>query len=102
MTVKLRKIYQQKKKYQLEIQREKYKLSITIDNRYINFKLYPVNNNLFIYYKNQFDLRNINDLLYLNNKIYSNTEKILKLIDDCHSNNKLSLKDDIGTINISL
>ena len=78
-----------KKEYELEMNDNKYNLSISIDSKYIIFKLSPINDIIFIYYMNKFDLNGINDKLGVN---YKNLEKIMKLIDSCYNNNKLLLK----------
>ena len=78
-----------KKEYELEMNNNKYNLRIFIDSKYISFKLSPINDIMFIYYMNKFDLNGINDKLGVN---YKNLEKIMKLIDSCYNNNKLLLK----------
>ena len=81
----------EKKEYELEINNIKYNLSIKTDNKYIYFKLSPINDIIFIYYMNKYDLDIINNKLCL---VYNNLEKVVKLIDACYSNNKLLLKYD--------
>ena len=81
-------------KYKLEMNKNEYNLIITIDNKYINFKLIPINDIIFIYYINKFDLNEINNKLGLSFNINDNLEKVMKLVDNCFSNNKLSIKFD--------
>ena len=88
-------------KYKLEMNKNEYNLIITIDNKYINFKLIPINDIIFIYYISKFDLNEINNKLNLNKNINDNLEKVMKFVDNCFSNNKLSIKYDINNdINI--
>ena len=42
----------EKKEYELEMNNNKYKLSIIIDNKYIYFKLNQINDIIFNYYMN--------------------------------------------------
>ena len=67
-------------------------MNITIDNKFINFKLYQINNIILFYYKNQFDLNDIVNKLDISHKLYNDLEKVMDLIDDCYNNNKLLLK----------
>jgi hypothetical protein len=82
-----------KKEYILQMNNNKYNLSIILDNKYINFKLTSMNDITFIYYLNKYDLNGINNKLDLN---YNNLEKVMKLIDNCYNNNQLLLKYDIN------
>ena len=79
----------ERKEYELEMNNIKYNLSIKTDNKYIYFKLSPINDIIFIYYMNKYDLNSINNKLGLS---YNQLEKVMKLIDTCYHNNKLSLK----------
>ncbi len=63
-----------------------------MDNKFINFKLYQINNIILFYYKNQFDLNDIVNKLDISHKLYNDLEKVMDLIDDCYNNNKLLLK----------
>ena len=85
-----------KKEYKLEMNKNEYNLIITIDEKYINFKLIPINDIIFIYYINKFDLNEINNKLGLSFSINDNLDKVMKLVDSCFSNNKLSIKFDIN------
>ena len=92
-----------KKEYELEENANRYKLNLTLKNKYLGFKLTPINDIIFIYYINKYDLNSINNKLSLSHNIYNNLEKVMKLIDDCYINNKLSLKIDINNeINLAL
>ena len=94
-------IITKKKEYKIEMNGNEYLLFITLDEKYINFKLIHVNDIIFIYYINKFDLNDINNKLDLSFNINNNLEKVMKLVDSCFSNNKLSIKYDINNdINI--
>ena len=96
-------LFIKKKEYELEENGNRYKLNITLKIIYIDFKLTPINDIIFIYYINKYDLNSINNKLSLSHNIYNNLEKVMKLIDDCYINNKLSLKIDINNeINLAL
>ena len=66
-----------KKGYELKINNNKFKLNITIDNKFINFKLYQINNIILFYYKNQFDLNDIVNKLDISHKLYNDLEKVM-------------------------
>ena len=83
-----------KKEYKLEMNNNKYNLIIFIDNKYINFKLTQINDIIFNYYINKYDLNSINNTIDLTFKKYNNLEKVMKLINDCYNNNKLLIKKD--------
>ena len=96
-------LFIKKKEYELEENANRYKLNITLKIIYIDFKLTPINDIIFIYYINKYDLNSINNKLSLSHNMYNNLEKVMKLIDDCYINNKLSLKIDINNeINLAL
>ena len=85
-----------KKEYKIEINNNKYNLIITIDNEFIEFKVYQLNDIIFNYYKNKFDLKNINNILDLSFNKYNNLEKVLELIDTAYTNKKLLINCDIN------
>ena len=96
-------LFIKKKEYELEENGNRYKLNITLKIIYIDFKLTPINDIIFIYYINKYDLNSINNKLSLSHNMYDNLEKVMKLIDDCYINNKLSLKIDINNeINMTM
>ena len=78
-----------KKEYIIEINKNKYNLIITLEYNFIEFKIYPLNNIIINYYKNKFNLENINNILDLSFNIYNNLEKVLELIDSAYINKKL-------------
>ena len=74
---------------------------ITIDNKLIILKIYKLNNMEFINYENQFNLKDINNILYKNSNICNNLEEVLELIDSIYKNKKLIInnnKDNIMNI----
>ena len=83
-----------KQEYKLTTNKINYHLTITIDDNYINFTLTPVNEIAYIYYKNKFSFKNIINILDLNIKAYNNLDKILELINDSFSKNKVLIKFD--------
>ena len=85
-----------KKEYNLDINNNKYNLIITLDNEFIEFKVYQLNDIKFIYYKNKFNLNNINNILDLSLNIYNNLEKVLQLIDLAYKNKNLLINIDIN------
>ena len=90
-----------KREYNIEINNEKHKLKLTIDNKLINLKIYKINNMDFKYYENQFNLKDINNILYKNSNICNNLEEVLELIDSIYKNKKLIInnnKDNIMNI----
>ena len=78
-----------KKEYNIEINNEKYNLMINIDSKLINFKIYKLNNMEFIYYENKFNLKDINNILYMNSNICNNLEEVFDLIDSAYNNKKV-------------
>ena len=85
-----------KKEYNIDINNNKYNLIITLDNEFIEFKVYQLNDIKFIYYKNKFNLNNINNILDLSLNIYNNLEKVLQLIDLAYKNKNLLINIDIN------
>ena len=85
-----------KKEYNIDINNNTYNLIITLDNEFIEFKVYQLNDIKFIYYKNKFNLNNINNILDLSLNIYNNLEKVLELIDLVYKNKKLLINIDIN------
>ncbi len=85
-----------KKEYNIDINNNKYNLIITLDDEFIEFKVYQLNDIKFIYYKNKFNLNNINNILDLSLNIYNNLEKVLQLIDLAYKNKKLLINIDIN------
>ena len=85
-----------KKEYNIDINNNKYNLIITLDDEFIEFKVYQLNDIKFIYYKNKFNLNNINNILDLSFNIYNNLEKVLQLIDLAYKNKKLLINIDIN------
>ena len=80
-----------KKEYNLEMNNNQYILNITIDNKFINFELTQTNDILFFDYKTKFNLNGIIKKLEISHKLYNDLEKVMDLIDNCYSNNKLIL-----------
>ena len=81
-----------KKEYKLRMNNNQYSLNIFIDNNYINFKISQINDILYNYYINKFDLKAINKILDLNYEVYNNLEKILELMDNYYNNSKILIK----------
>ena len=59
-----------KKEYELEENGNRYQLNINLNNKYIDFKLTPINDIIFIYYINKYDLNSINNKLSLSHNMY--------------------------------
>ena len=89
----------EKKEYILN---EKYSLIIERDLYYLYFKLSIIDDISLFCYKNKFDLQIIIQLMKVNSNIYNNLEKIFKLIEDCYSNNKISVKINDNNIDLIL
>ena len=90
-----------KREYNIEINNEKHKLKLTIDNKLINLKIYKLNNMEFKYYENEFNLNDINNILYKKSNICNNLEEVIDLIDSSYENKKLIInnnKDNIMNI----
>ena len=51
-----------KKEYKLRMNNNQYSLNIFIDNNYINFKISQINDILYNYYINKFDLKAISNI----------------------------------------
>ena len=84
-----------KKKYIIKINDNKYNLRISLDNEDIEFKVYQLNDKIFIYYKNKFDIKNINDIFSLN---FNNMAKVIEFIDSVYINNKILITFDINNV----
>ena len=82
------------KEYNIRTNEKNYNLIINIDNEYIFFKIYKLNNLISIYYKNKFDLKSLINILKLNIDLYDNFEKIIELIDNCYKNKKIEINND--------
>ena len=79
------------KQYLLNCLNKKYSLKIERNMHYIFFNLYKLDEISLFYYKNKFDLPKIIQLLKINPDLYNDFPKIFKLIEECYSNNKISL-----------
>ena len=75
-----------KKEYKIEINDNKYNLIITLDNEFIELKVYHFDDLAIKLYKNKFNLDSINNILNLNINKYYNLEKVLELIDTVYTN----------------
>ena len=90
-----------KKEYNIEINDEKYKLILILENKFIYLKIYKLNDIVFIYYENRFNLKDINNILDKNSNICNNLEEVIDLIDSSYENKKLIInnnKDNIMNI----
>ena len=72
------------KEYKIHINEENYNLIINIENEFIYFKIYKLDDLISIDYKNKFDLKSLINILQLNLNLYDNFEKVIELIDDCY------------------
>ena len=90
----------EEKDYIINNSKDQYRLIIKRDLGHIYFKLYKLGEIALFRYKNKFDLKNIIDILKINQFLYNDFDKIFKLIDECYSNNKIFL--NINNTNIDL
>ena len=92
-----------KKEYIFEINNIKYKLFVYIQNKYINFKIIKLDEISLFNYNIKYELKQIINILNINNDLYDNLSKIMKLIDDAYLNNKISINNNINNeINIKI
>ena len=92
----------EEKEYLLNYLNEKYSLKIERNIQYIFFNLYKLEEMSLFYYKNKFDLPKIIQLLKINPNLYNDFSKIFKLIEECYSKNKISLKINNDVIDLIL
>ena len=90
-----------KNEYLFNIEDNEYKLHINKENQYIFFKIEQSNNISLYNYQNKYELKQINDILNLNNKI-DNFDEIRELFDKSYLNNKLSININDNNINIKI
>ena len=83
-----------KKKYTLDINKKIYEFIIYENNQYLQFIIHKKDDIVFFYYKNQFELNEILNILNLNINIYDNLEKVIELIHQAYLNHKLYINDD--------
>ena len=65
------------KEYNLEIDEEKYKLVIYLENNSINFRIHKINDIELINYENKYTLKSIIIILGFNSNTYKNLEEVL-------------------------
>ena len=85
---------QQQKDYIIKAKDIIYKLIIKNDSEYIEFKINIFDKLNLSYYYNNYSLEKIIDYLKLDISSYNNLSKIMKLIDDSYSNNKIQIDID--------
>ena len=85
---------------EIEVQKEyifkrdsnNYKLEILEQDQHILLKLYDINSLNLFYYTQKYTLKNIVNILKLDTTIYNNWNKMIGLIDEVYSNNKIILQ----------
>ena len=82
------------KEYKININEKNYNLIINIENEFIYFKIYKLDDLISIYYKNKFDLKSLINILQLNLNLYDTFEKVIELIDDCYKNKKIEINNE--------
>ena len=90
-----------KKEYLLNIKDNEYKLLINIENQFVIFKIEQLNNLSLYYYKKKYELKQINDILNIDNKI-DNFSEIIELFDKAYLNKKLSINVNNKNINLNI
>ena len=84
------------KSYNLSLLKEEFELSMNLTNLYIEFKLIKKNIISLYYYKEKFDLQNINKFLYT---FFNELKEVFNFYDKILINNKVNLillKDNIN------
>ena len=91
-----------KKDYELKYENIVYNLEIQIDSKYIYFKLIENKEDDIVptYYKNKFDLKTITNKLKLIPDVYDDLNKIISLLNDSYTANKIKLSIKDNNINI--
>ena len=91
------------REYTIHFQNQDYNLRVEIDDRNIYFILTDLKEILSYSYKNKMDKSSIADKLELNQSKYSNLELILKVFDNMHKKNQISIeKKDENTCDLLL
>ena len=98
----LKKNITEKKEYIINNNNEKFKLLVEKNSFYINFQLYKFDEINFLCYENKFNLKDITNHLKLNPNIYTDLNKIFKLIEELYSKNKIFIKTKNTSIELVL
>ena len=93
------------KEYILKINDIQHKLIIKMSGEVLNFEINELNKVVLYNYINKYNYKDLIHIFKLNKELYNNINKILDLIDDAFSHDKISLsynnKDEI-ILNIKL
>ena len=79
------------KEYILKIKDIALKLIIKMNGEVLNFEINELNKVVLYNYINKYNYKDLIHIFKLNNELYNNTNKILDLIDDAYSRNKISV-----------
>jgi len=82
------------REYNIKIDNNAYNLRLEINEKYIYFILFNLNESLEYIYKNKMDLSTIINKLELNPSKYSNSEIILKIFDDKKNQISINVVND--------
>ena len=77
------------KEYILKIKDIALKLIIKMNGEVLNFEINELNKVVLYNYINKYNYKDLIHIFKLNNELYNNTNKILDLIDDAYSRNKI-------------
>ncbi len=84
------------------INENEYKLCVYIEDKYIIFNIYKLDDISLYYYQNKFELKEIINILNLNNNLYDNLEKIKELVNEAYLNKKLLIYNGNKEINLKI
>ena len=80
----------------------KYKLLIYIEDKYIIFNIHKLGNISLYSYENKFELKEIINILKLNDNLYDNLEKIKELVNEAYLNKKLLIYNGNKEMNLKI